>query len=394
MTVTVPAPQAVAAPESASAAKVRRGLHLGMRWKLMLAFGIGFTIVFVVVAVWVVQFSTNTANTRVQETLRNISIGGATTIDATAFTELIALAPKPVPGEVYPSNSGYLAGTVATVDSVYPTSPLYWDQCNQIADIRRTNPEASPYTYFMDADGQMKFVSSWGALGYPTMVTDPPGGGEFLTPISTIVDPVTASYFAQGLVETTQQPKYTDALSTWISVYTPIKNAAGVTVGAIGVDYDIAYVNKVYDDVVRVLYPVLAVAYVVLLGLVYLLSGSLTRRLGRLSTATKRVSEGDYEVDLSSAAKSRIDDEMTELAKSFAVMTEKVGARERKLVAQVAVLKVEIDQKKRQQAVAEITDTDFFSELTAKADLMRGKVKADEAESARIKAEKSGVNDV
>jgi hypothetical protein len=71
-------------------------------------------------------------------------------------------------------------------------------------------------------------------------------------------------------------------------------------------------------------------------------------------------------------------------------MTEKVGARERKLVAQVAVLKVEIDQKKRQQAVAEITDTDFFSELTAKADLMRAKVKADEAETARIKSEKAG----
>jgi signal transduction histidine kinase len=195
------------------------------------------------------------------------------------------------------------------------------------------------------------------------------------------------------LVETTQQPKYTDALSTWISVYTPIKNAAGATVGAIGVDYDIAYVNKVYDDVVRVLYPVLAIAYVVLLGLVYWLSGSLTRRLARLSTATKRVSEGDYEVDLSNAAKSRIDDEMTELAKSFAVMTEKVGARERKLVAQVAVLKVEIDQKKRQQAVAEITDTDFFSELTAKADLMRAKVKADEAESVRKKSEDSGGSD-
>lgn len=355
-----------------------------MRWKLMLAFGIGFTIVFVVVAVWVVQFSTDTANRRVEQTLRNISVGGATTIDPAEFTALIALAPKPVPGEVYPANSGYLAGTVATADSVYPTSPLYWEQCNQIADIRRTNPEASPYTYFRDVDGEMKFVSSWGALGYPEMITDPPGGGEFLTPISTIVDPVTASYFARGLEETTQQPKYTDALSTWISVYTPIRDAAGATVGAIGVDYDIAYVNKVHDDVVRVLYPVLAVAYVVLLGLVYILSGSLTRRLARLSNATKRVSEGDYEVDLSSAARSRIDDEMTDLAKSFAVMTEKVGARERKLVEQVAVLKVEIDQKKRAQSVAEITDTDFFSELTAKAGRMRAKVKADEIEDADL----------
>jgi len=78
-------------------------------------------------------------------------------------------------------------------------------------------------------------------------------------------------------------------------------------------------------------------------------------------------------------ARTRFPDEMTELADSFGVMTRKVGARERTLVQQVRVLKVEIDEVKRQRAVAEITDTDFFSTLTTKAAAMRAKVRGEDA---------------
>jgi hypothetical protein len=44
----------------------------------------------------------------------------------------------------------------------------------------------------------------------------------------------------------------------------------------------------------------------------------------------------------------------------------------------VAVLKVEIDEAKRKKAVDEITDTDFFANLSQKAGAMRAKVKASE----------------
>lgn len=349
-----------------------------MRWKLLLAFGAGFTAVFVIVAWAILQFSTTTATDRVRDTLRGISTGGTLTIDVDAFVELKNLDLAPEIGAVYPDNAGFLAGTVATAESEYPTDERYWDHVAELAAIRRTNPEASPYSYALSADGLVRAVGSWGALGYPEIGIDQPEGFRFQQLVTEFIDDETLSYFTQGFVETTEQPAYSDTLDSWISVYSPITDSAGEVVGALGVDYPLSYVDEVRSRVLRVLYPVFGISYVVLLGLVVFLSSWLTRRLARLSAATARVADGDYDVDLTSAASARFSDEMTELADSFRVMTEKVGTRERTLVQQVQVLKVEIDEAKRQQAVAEITDTDFFLDLTAKASALRAKVKAAE----------------
>ena len=365
-------PNVAAQPTSAA----RR--RLGMRWKLLLAFGTGFTAVFVIVAWAILQFSTTTATDRVRDTLRGISTGGTLTIDIEAFVELKNLDLTPEIGALYPANAGTLAGTAATAESQYPTDPRYWDHVAELAAIRRTNPESSPYSYALAPDGVVRAVGSWGALGYPEIGVDDPDGFRFQQAVTDFIDDETLGYFTAGFVETTEQPAYSDTLDSWISVYSPITDTAGEVVGALGVDYPLAYVDEVRSRVLRVLYPVFGISYVVLLGLVVFLSGWLTRRLARLSAATARVADGDYDVDLTSAASARFSDEMTELADSFRVMTEKVGTRERTLVQQVQVLKVEIDEAKRQQAVAEITDTDFFLDLTAKASALRAKVKAAE----------------
>lgn len=346
-----------------------------MRWKLLLAFGLCFTAVFVIVAVWIVRFSTNTASTRIESTLEGISSGAARTIDVANFTAVADEVRPPVPGDVYPDNAGTLAGTVATADSEWPTDPRYWNHVNELVRIRSLDAQASPYTYLVDDDGTMRFVGSWGAIGYPEPSVDPPNGVRLLQAVDEVVPSETIGYFADGLTAPTRQPAYTDDYGTWISAYTPLLDASGTVVGAVGVDYEASYVDDVRQRSIRVLYPVLGLSYLALIVLVVVLSGRLTMRLARLSTATQRVAAGDYEVDVSGAAHSRWSDEMTELADSFQLMTEKVGTRERTLVQEVAVLKVEIDQARRERSVAEITDTDFFSNLSAKAALMRAKVK-------------------
>ena len=73
---------------------------------------------------------------------------------------------------------------------------------------------------------------------------------------------------------------------------------------------------------------------------------------------------------------------MTDLANSFKIMTQKVGERERTLTQTVQVLRVEIDQAKRKDAVSEIVDSDFFNDLTKKAGVMRAKVKGIELADA------------
>jgi len=356
-------------------ARKRRGFRLGMRWKLLIAFGLGVSIVFVIVATWIVRFSTDSARTRLEENLRSLSIGGAQNIDAERFRVLTQTERQVVEGEIYPANAGTLSGTAARVDSAYPTDPAYWDHVNEIADIRRTNPEASGYTYFRAPDGTMRFIGSWSALGYPIMGVSPPIGTMLQQPILTLVDQNTASYFADGLTATTSQPPYFDFFGHWISVYSPIVANDGTTVGAIGVDYPLSYVDDVQERVLGVLYPVFGAAYVVLILLVLYLSHWMTRRLGRLSKATTRISGGDYEVDLSRATKAVFPDEMTDLATSFASMSEKIRARELSLVKQLRVLKVEIDEAKREQSVAEITESDFFTSLTAKATALRARVR-------------------
>ncbi|MEY2754064.1 MAG: hypothetical protein RJB65_422 [Actinomycetota bacterium] len=347
-----------------------------MRWKLLMAFGLCFTAVFVVVAVWIVRFTTDTAASRLRSTLLGLSSGAAQTIDVENFRAVIEDVQPPVVGEVYPDNAGTLAGTTATAESEWPTDPRYWEHVNELVRIRSLDLQASPYTYAVDDDGNLRFVGSWGAIGYPVAGVDPPDGARLLQLVDEVVSPETAGYFSDGLSTPTEQPSYTDQYGTWISAYTPLYGDDGSVVGAVGVDYEASYVDDVRSRSIAILYPVLGVSYLVLVVLVVVLSGRLTQRLARLSAVTQRVAAGEYDVDLSSAAHSRWSDEMTELADSFQVMTEKVGTRERTLVREVAVLKVEIDQARRERAVAEIAETDFFANLTEKAAAMRAKVKA------------------
>ena len=186
-----------------------------------------------------------------------------------------------------------------------------------------------------------------------------------------------------GLEQITEQPgSYTDEFGEWISVYTPVTNSSGEVVGGLGVDYYYTYVSEVRQQVLSTLLWVFVPSYVILMGIVVWLSGWLTRRLGRLSNASRQVAEGDYEVDLAGATEGRFADEITDLADVFRVMVAKVGIRERTLNRQVQVLKVEIDEQRRQQAVNEIVDSDFFTALTSKAEKLRKSVRDKEAAEA------------
>ena len=255
----------------------------------------------------------------------------------------------------------------------YPVDERYWALVDSLVNIRRTNPEASPYLYAFDGTGELAYVTSWAARGKPTADDSPAAGVPYLISAEEVgADAV--PFMLDGLEQITAQPcSYTDYFGEWISVYTPVTNSSGEVVGGLGVDYYYTYVSEVRGQVLATLLWVFVPSYVILMGIVVWLSGWLTRRLGRLSNASRLVADGDYEVDLTSATVGRFADEMTDLADVFKVMVAKVGSRERTLNKQVQVLKVEIDQQRRQQAVNEIVDSDFFTALTTKAAAMRKK---------------------
>ena len=367
----------------------KRRIRLGMRWKMLAGFGAGFTVVFLVVALVLLNWFTGEADRNLRQTLTGIAVGGAQTIDGDPLPGLIDDVPTRDSiaeslGELYPAGAGLLTGTPMTeeLSKRYPVDERYWALVDALVNIRRTNPEASPYLYAYDGAGELAYVTSWAARGKPTADDSPAAGVPYLISAEAVgADAV--PYLLGGLERTTEQPgSYTDDFGDWISVYTPVFDSNGAVVGGLGVDYYYTYVSEVRSQVITTLLWVFVPSYLILMGIVVWLSGWLTRRLGRLSAATRRVAEGDYDVDLSGATDSRFVDEMTDLAGVFKTMVAKVRIRERTLSNQVQVLKVEIDEQRRQQSVDEIVDSDFFAALTSKASSLRQKIRDSEAADA------------
>lgn len=334
------------------AAPTRRR-RVGMRWKLLVAFATAFTLVFVFIAVWVFRNTTADAQERLVSQLHSTAIGGAETLDVDRFLALVAT----VPPVADPANrTGY----------GFPDDALYRDSVAELERISTISSEAYPYTYFRDpADGQLYYLASSGAFTHPDLAA------PFKVPIADLVSEQTLRAMTQGLERTTDEPLESDEFGTWLSTYTPIRDATGTVVGGMGVDYMAEYLHTVENEVQRELYPVLLVTYLVLLGLVFVVSGAVVRPLRRLTAATARVAEGEYDLDLAPVTRTRFPDEMAELASSFAVMATKVAGRERALVREVQRLRIEIDHVGKEQAVAEIVESDFFTDLAAKAEDMR-----------------------
>ena len=357
MTMTEATP-ATEAPLTVPPVTQRRGFRLGIRWKLLISFTTAFTVAFAFIAIWIFQYTTTVAKDRLENELNRSALGGAATISAPEFVELNATVPA-VPDATYEYGLGY------------PDSPLYDLIARELFSIRQIVKDAKVYSYYLDpADGKLYFSASGGYY-----VTPEPVGVQFKVPVIDVVDPATYAYMEQGLTATTEQKEYSDDFGNFISSYTPILDDAGTPVGAIGLDYPQSYVAEVQDGIRRQLFPVLGFSYIALLLLVLVLSTSLARPLRRLTAATGRIANGEYDLDVTGLVRTRFPDEMFTLAESFAEMAKKVGLRERTLTREVQRLKVEIDHTRREEAVKEITESDFFSDLTAKAAEMRRKAR-------------------
>jgi methyl-accepting chemotaxis protein len=164
---------------------------------------------------------------------------------------------------------------------------------------------------------------------------------------------------------------YTDQWGTWVSAYGPITNAQGEIIGGMGIDFNAEYVADVQRQIRETItYAAIGYAAVSLL-FVYGFSTLLTRPISALTGIAEEIGEGDYEQDLTPLSDARIKDEISTLASVFDVMVEKVAEREQSLKQKVASLQIIIDERKRDEQVGELTDSDFFQDLKQKADDLR-----------------------
>ena len=309
-----------------------------VQWKLLTAFTAAFTIVFAFIAFWVVNYASQVAMDRLKAELVEATEGAARDLPARDMAALVEA----------PEGS-----------AVRKTKP-YRHVASDLASVKSAIPAIVPYT-FSEQSGQLYYL-----------VND----GPFKESVASTVPEHTLSYMRQGLAATTFQPANTDAFGTWISAYSPVVDKQGTTIAAVGMDYSLQYVKDVQAKARAQVLPVLVFSYVSLILLVVVVSTLLVRPLRRLTAATRRIADGEYDLDLEDVAPRRtFTDEMTDLAESITVMAGKVAARERALSKEVQRLRVEIDQVKREESVREITETEFFADLASKAHDLRARMR-------------------
>lgn len=96
------------------------------------------------------------------------------------------------------------------------------------------------------------------------------------------------------------------------------------------------------------------------------------QQVTRVTNAARAVEAGDYQADsLDDVA--RRTDALGQLARVFQRMAKEVDAREERLKQQVAELHIEIDKAKSARQVAELTETEYFQQLSSKARELRAK---------------------
>jgi CRP-like cAMP-binding protein len=97
-----------------------------------------------------------------------------------------------------------------------------------------------------------------------------------------------------------------------------------------------------------------------------------TEFLSEVSEWVRRVAEGNYERGFRPSADYQ-DRSISALAREFAQMAAQVKKREEELRQQVAQLRIEIDETKKQRQVDEIVGSDYFQSLQARAKNLRRK---------------------
>lgn len=97
------------------------------------------------------------------------------------------------------------------------------------------------------------------------------------------------------------------------------------------------------------------------------------RDVSEVTHAASAVEDGSYVPEVLLQV-GRREDELGQLARVFQKMADEIFAREERFKKQIEILRIEIDESKKSRQVAELTETDFFQSLQARArNRLRGK---------------------
>lgn len=251
----------------------------------------------------------------------------------------------------------------------YPENPLYWQHVNWLKTIEDIEPQARVYTYVMGENpGEIITIGSSGA------VKDPQEGFKFCQSYTSKTTKIYEGL--SGRVDVWEP--YKDSQGEWITSYMPIE-LNGEIVGAIGMDILVDYVREVQAGIIRNSLYTFIISYILIFGLVYLMSGIVTRPIVNLAGVSQQIGDGNYDQDLETIrGKKLLQDEIDILVDTFEIMIGKVVHREEGLRAQVKKLEIIVDESKRAEQVKDIQESEFFRDLKQKAKDARNLNREDE----------------
>jgi hypothetical protein len=340
-------------PASPAKEKKRQKSFISLRWQLILTFTFLFTGVFSITFYWFYEFSTERAMSRLRADMEGTLKGAVKGIDVTELMELYEEGEPNAEG--FSDDPRYLH-QIEWFEFVHSVEPSAWLYTYLIRDTEVTedNPVGKEMVYLVDLWSTQENTSK---------------AAQFLQ-VEPCPCPQSIRIFESGTGEV-DQSLYTDQFVSWLSAYAPLKDAQGEVQAILGLDLQASYVIQIQQAIRQRILVSFAFTYLFIFVLVYYLSGIFTRNLNRLKVAAEGIGEGNYDQNLEAITDTHFADEITTLADVFSLMVNKVKGREEKLQQQVAELEIEIDEKKRQKQVREITETDFFHELKAKSSKMR-----------------------
>jgi methyl-accepting chemotaxis protein len=331
---------------AAPVASARPARFVGLRTKLLIGFTLVFTVVFAAVFYWFYTFAEGVALNAIRTSMTKVLNGAVHGIDVPELESLLA------DGKARPDG--------------YSNDPRYLRLAKWLGTVRGIDDRAGLYVYVKGKKQyEMVFVTS------SSFVKTPPSGVKFKESYVPTESPEVAWAPMDQNDTVYLMSGYVDKYGHWVSAYAPIRDASGKAVAALGMDYRADYVDEVRAQVRSLALLAFLIAYAVLLGLTFIVANTLGRPIVALATAARRIGEGNYDQDLTAFTRTRFGDEISALATVFQDMVAKVYTREQALRKEVQELRIEIDEGKRQKDVAEITESEFFKDLRAKARAMR-----------------------
>ena len=291
-------PAEPAPAEPAPAPRIR----FGIRARLIGLFTLAFTLIFACVFWWVYTFTASRARRHLQDQLDTLAAGTAKLVDGDALAGLYR--------DGRPDADGFSA------------DPRYARALATLEEVHTLDVNALPYTFVRgDAPDTRRIGARAERPEFVYLVDTPSGPGQRAHFLESDHGSAWALAAWNELHLVERPDLYADKFGEWMTAYAPVFDKAGARVAILGVDYDAGYVRAIQADAKLHVAIVFAIAYAVVLVLVFVVAGLLARPVVALTRATEALHEQTLGTELALGRS----DEIGALARAFNRMSARLA---------------------------------------------------------------------